>query len=247
MSFVNSVVGIIQSINIDTIYRVLFQSHSFPFYYVMFCCYVCIQYRNHFKLETWDRGLVIGLFACITGKMLAAFICYRDCPIFDNSFYIPIYILIWFCINAFPFDIFYKFFNSNSLYFAQQIIYSLIQVREIVHGTNLGYGLYSQSVSGVSMVAIILSSATSCVWLIADLKSRDLSKETIYRNLVASAFSALSLAGYIPLSRCAVSFILFFIFVCSNIINDIAFGLRSDRCLDITGISYLLSVLPYSG
>ena len=230
-----------------------FKIEYFPFFFIIQCLYICLTIRRHATKLPWHKSLMFTAFMVHSGRVITAFVCYRSNPFIENPFYFPSFLMIWFLINASPFDIVYKICNFSPAFTLLQLLYCIIQTRQIVNGISIGMNQYPESPPGIVLISLVLSSAESFFFIITNQKSRDFSTAVLSRNLLASSSIVLHQHFHsysdkiIPISNYQLQLIILVINVIIAVANDIIYGLKSNDSIDITFLTYFIRLFPYYG
>lgn len=239
---------------VDLAHDYLFLTPHFPIFFAIQSLFICICVRHFNNKIQWWKSLIVSYGMEFTGRVLTALVTYRKPPLLENPLYSPCFLLIWLLVNASPFDLVFKIFNSGFMYFVLQILISLIQVRESCHGVDIGLRAFPASIVGSVMTACVLSCTESFVWLIAlPGKCRHFSPQVAIRNLcIACAYLGITqyseyIPSYIDTSREFVKTAILGIVLVIMLLDDVIFGLRGSKGLDCSGLTYATMLFKFQG
>lgn len=225
----------------------------FPIFFSIQCLFICLAIRRHAKKLSWVKSLIFSMLMVHCGRIIAAFVCYRPNPLLQNTLYFPIFLVIWFLVNASPFDIVHKFFNFHPIFVLLQIIYAVIQTRQIINGIELAELQYPNSLTGITLISVVLSSTESFIFIITHQKSRDFSTAVLSRNMIAASSLVIhkNYSQYfdkiVKLSKGDLQLIILVCNIVIAIVNDIVYGLKSNKSIDVTFLTYFIRLFPYYG
>jgi len=237
----------------DLAHDFLFLTVHFPIFFILQSIWICIIVRNNQPKLDWWQSLLISFSLSSLGRVLVALFTNRRPPLLENPYYTPFFVLIWFCINSFPFDIFYRVCNSGFFFFLLQLCQSLIQIRESSHGIDIGLRAFPSSIVGSVAISLVLSSVDSFIWLLFFSQTRDWSVRSILKNLAfASCYLALTqypeyFSDYVDTTREGVKIYGWGIFSIISLIDNIIFGLKTPKGIDFTFLTYIAKIFKYRG
>ena len=90
----------------------------------------------------------------------------RPPVLLQKPMYIYYTILIWYIVNCSPKDIVFRLLKSSFFVFIFEIILGIIYTREICHGYLIGLREFPDSYLCPFLIATILSSTESFIWLL---------------------------------------------------------------------------------
>lgn len=237
-------------ITIDLAHDYMFLSPHFPIFFILQITLICYVSRINLRNKSWTNNIITTFLMAFTGRILAAFFTKRSPPLFDNEYYIPLFLMVWFLINCSPFDIVYRIINNRFLALVLQFCYGLIQVRETCHGIDIGMRRFRNSAVGAILISFLLSSSESFIWILNNNDVRFFSSKVMMRNI---AFSIIyytffnNILNYFDFRREEVKILLFVLVSLITLIDCVLFGIRSNKSIDITLLSYLSNVVEYKG
>lgn len=233
---------------LSEIITLLIDELNTTFFFIFRVIYTCIVFRNHVPRTPWFKSLLFTFFMIFIGQEIVAFICFTNSPLIENIIYCPMFLIIWFAINCSPYDFVFRILNLDFLYSIMHIFYSVIQVHHIYQGIKIGHLKYGEDVIGLSLISTIFSSSESFVFIITMYESRNFSSNTFLRNFVFSILLSIHSVYHFfeySLEECSIAILIVYLIL--SIINNIAYGSRSDLSIDITCISYIFSLFTYHG
>ena len=237
----------------DLAHDYLFLTVHFPIFFIIQSIWICLLVRQFNSKFNWWKSFLLSFTLSALGRILVAFITNRRPPLYENPFYLFFFFLIWFLINCFPFDLIFKIFNNFFIYFLLQLFNNLILIREISHGVDIGLRAFPQSLIGSSFIGLILSSTDIFIWLIFNKEIRQYSMKSLIKNLIFS-FSYLFITQfpeyfdeYIDTTREGIKIYSLGIFILMNFIDILIFGLRNEKIIDFSLLTYLIKLFKYYG
>ena len=225
----------------------------FPTFFSIQCLFICLTIRRHAKKLSWAKSLMFCSLMVHCGRAIAAFICYRPNPLLQNTHYFPTFLVIWFLVNASPFDIVHRVCNFPPTLVLLQVVYAVIQTRQVVNGIELAQLQYPNSLTGIILISVVLSSTESFIFIITHQKSRDFSTAVLSRNIAAAVALVLhkNYSEYfdkiIKFSTGDLQLIILAFNIAIAIMNDIVYGLKSNESVDVTLLTYFIRLFPYFG
>ena len=231
----------------------IFKIEYFPVFFIIQCFFICLSIRRHATRLPWFKSLMFTGFMFLTGRVITAFVCFKPNPFLQNPFYLPCFLLVWFLVNASPYDIVYKICEFPPVFFILQILYCIIQTRQVVSGISIGESQYPDSPPSIVLISVILSSAESFIFIITNQKSRDFSTAVLSRNLLAASSIVIHkhfheyLDKICKITNMQLQLIILIINILIAIANDIIYGLKDNNSIDVTFLTYLIRLCPYYG
>lgn len=254
LEYYNAVEDFVLDMTVEYAHLFLFLTTHFPIFFVIQSIFICICVRKYNPKITWYKSLSVSYLMELLGRALVAFFTNRRPPILETPLYTPIFLLIWYLINASPWDIIFKIFNSGFFFFILQFINCLIQVRETCHGVDIGLRSFPASISGVILISVILSCTECIVWhVFFDTKCRFYSIVAFLRNiLMACSYFVITqypeyFTAYFEPSKELVKIVSVAVVSALNLFDCIIFGLNDPRSFDVTLISYISKIFTYYG
>lgn len=239
---------------IDLAHDYLFLTPHFAIFFALQSLFICTCVRQFNPGIKWWKSLIVSYAMEFTGRVLTALVTYRKPPLLENPLYTPCFLVIWMLVNASPFDVVFTIFNSGFMYFILQILISLIQVRESCHGVDIGLRAFPTSIAGAILTSCILSCTEAFVWLVAlPGKCRHFSPLVAIRNLlIAGTYLAITqypeyVPSYIDTSREFIKTAILCIVLAILLLDDIIFGLKGSKGIDISTLSYLTMLFKFQG
>jgi hypothetical protein len=237
----------------EAIYEFLFLYEHFPVLFFIRSTWLCLQVRSfHHKID-WRKSLLLALTLTFVGRTLTAF-CARRGPFLDTrSLYIFILIGIWYLVNCSPGDVIFKFLNRDIFWVAFQILHSIIQVRQVCHGADIGLLVLTEGGAGAVLLSAVLASTECVIWIMVTNECRTLSNAVIMRNLV-TAIVYCAIAQNPDLARTLgevgkmdMKLLFAAAYVAIAVLDMAWYGVRGRKGIDVTLLSYLGLCLNYHG
>ena len=216
----------------DLAHDYMFLTPHYPFFFFFHTFWICYVIRRHAPQMKQHESLITAASITLLSRALTAYFAERPPALFDNIYYFPGFLLIWFVMNYFPFDLIYKIVSFAPVAFVSQFVFALVQVRESCHGIDIGLRAFPASPVGAILLSLILSSTESLVWLLKNPKTREFSTRVIIKNLI-TAITYFTLVHYhelfddfIQTGREYVKIYAFGVYSAITLLNMIIYGLR---------------------
>ena len=241
--------------NFELAHDYLFMPAHYPTFFIIQAIFTCILIKKYYPKTNWSTSFTAGYLVLMLGRNLVGFITGVVPPTLQNPSYTISYTLIWFLINKFPFDLFYKTFKSFIFYIPMQLFMALIAVRESTYGIDMGFRVFPNSVPGALGLSIVLCCTESIVWrLIFEEEVREYSSWAILRNIIVAVLYIIVtkysefLESFMLFTLTKENIKIFELIACLAlvIIDDVIFGLQKNYGLG-NKLTKLLSYLPYHG
>lgn len=234
----------------DLVHDYLFLTPHFPVFTVLQLVFICSAARKGLANKAWTCNIATTFLMAFAGRTAAALLTRRPTPLFENEYYVPLFLLVWFLVNCSPFDAVYRLIDTRVCSLVLQLAYGLIQVRETCHGVDIGLKRYHSSAVGPVLISFLLSSAESFIWVLKNKDVRFFSTKVILRNV------AFSIAYMVLTGGCAAGFsydrgetkiALWALTSVVTVVDCALFGIVGNGAVDVTLLSYLSYVVEYKG
>ena len=230
----------------------LFSTGHFPYFFVFEVIWICLIIRRFAPQFEWHKSYLVAGFMSLFGRALAAFVIQRNPPLLEEPLYVPIFSVLWFLMNCSPYDLVHRVLSLAPVVIVLQLAYTVVQVREIVHGVDIGFSQFGTGV-GAILFSAMLSSTASFVWLLFADGTREFSNQMILRNLLVSwlylQLVHKGVAQYMPfaIDRMSARLCAWGAYVVLAAIDNVLFGLRGRKGADITLLTYIGKLLTFCG
>lgn len=238
---------------LEAVDEYLFQGRHFPCFFVFEVIWICLIIRRFAPHFEWFKSYLVAGFMSLFGRALAAFVTLRNPPLLEEPLYIPLFTILWFLVNCSPFDLVHKILSSGPILLILQNIYTVIQVREVVHGVDIGFSSFG-TVVGAILLSAMLSSTSSFIWLLFENGTREFSNQMILRNLLVAFFylqllhkPSFTIELPFPVTAEYVRMYALIAYLSLGFVNNLVFGLRGRAGIDVTLLSYIGKLLTYCG
>ena len=232
-----------------------FNTYS-PFLIACQSIWNCIIVRRCASHLNWWKSYLLCGFLTFAGNYIALFMTYSPSPLLENPFDVPLFSIIWICVNCSSNDFFYRLITLHPITFIFQIIFCLIKVRSICLGCEIGMNSFPNSVTGAILVSIVFSSMDSLIWMFYLKSTRDFSNLAIFRNTSYAFFYYYFInklfvndikTDSIKAKKSIAQFTILVSAISLTIIENIKYGMTSNKGIDITLITYLKNIIIYHG
>jgi len=115
----------------------------FPIPYVLDCVCSCYLVRSSLNVITPILSFVFTLFIATLSDNLTSYGNNRKPAVFEHPWLIPVFSLVWFAYNMFPFDIVY--FITKLLAPIVVFVSGVLAGRDVCHGIDVGVNLFPSS------------------------------------------------------------------------------------------------------
>jgi hypothetical protein len=225
----------------------LFRLPYFPFYFTVHCAILCAVIRRHATSLLPSHSFLLGFFMAFLGRFLCAVLCGGLDRFLDHVLEIPIYALTWLLLNCSPSDLLYRFLNKPYSIFVSRLLYCVIEIRGVCQGVDTGRSAFG-SATGSVLLAVLLSSSESFIWLLFWPETRMLADRVVRRNFAIGLVYLVVCkkwelqVGQLVFKMCALSFVIVVL-----IADAAVYGVGQGRGIDVTLMEYLAPFLTYSG
>jgi hypothetical protein len=183
----SATIAIFTNRDFEPLYEFLFLSQHFPVLFVNRSHWVCLQIRHYHPTISWRRSLLLSLAMAFAGRAVVAYCAHRGPFLTYRAPYIAAFIFIWYLVNCSPGDVFFTFLRNDVFWVAFQMFYSVIQVRQICHGADIGLLVLPRGGPGAVLMSALMASTESFLWVIVGEGSRCFSNVVFLRNAVAAS------------------------------------------------------------
>jgi hypothetical protein len=241
------------NITFDTAYGFVFLREHFPVFFVIQSIWICVVIRRFARKIDWRQSLSAAAASVFLGRLLVAFFTHRPSFLLDRAPYIPIFVVIWYLINCSPRDFVFRLLNSVPFLIVFQILYSVIQVRQVCHGLDIGMQSFPNGATGAVLLSAVLASTESIVWMIFWDGVREFSNRAVLRNLAAAiAYWALVqyheiVEPYFVVTNTNIPVWILIVYISVLIFDLLVFGLRGRKGFDLTLLEYVGMAFSYYG
>ena len=127
----------------------------FPIIFIIDCITVCFLIRLKLKISVPLISFTFTLLLSTMSDNLTSFGNNRKPAVFEHPFLIPIFSIIWFLFNYFPFDLIFKIFK---LFFSiLSLLIGFLSGRDVCHGIDVGINLFPSSTFSAFLFGIFFS------------------------------------------------------------------------------------------
>ncbi|EAX93101.1 hypothetical protein TVAG_261110 [Trichomonas vaginalis G3] len=172
--------------NVKKVYLLLFDTLHFPVPFILQSIFAsAIVRKSKLSISMW-YNLFISFLLIFTGRCTIALLYHRDFPLIAKPYYVPTFLAIWGIVNFSTHDIVYRIAKTRFFSLIGRFIIGWIQVRECIHGVNMGSKNADQKYSKIIFSAIILSSSEIIIYAFANLKAREYNPRVLFRLILIS-------------------------------------------------------------
>jgi hypothetical protein len=206
--------------------------------------------RRHASALSPRDSFLLGFFMTFLGRFLAAVLCGGLDQFLYHVHEIPVYSAGWLLVNCAPSDLLYRVLDLPYSIFISRLLYCIIEIRGICQGVDIGRSVFG-SATGSVLLAVLLSSSESFIWLIFWPETRMLSDRVVRRNF-AIGLAYLVVRRFLvddssQIQEFAFRMAALSLVVVILIADAIIYGVGQRKGIDVTLVDYLATRRWYSG
>jgi len=164
----DSLIQFFNGFSFEALDRLLFWGSPYPLYFILNCICICFILRKSIRKCRPGVSYIFGFSLVFVGKIALSLLFPIPNPIFKHPEVVLYFTIVWFSMNAFPYDLVFKILSWIPFSFIVQLIFTMLQVREVFTVTRVVYVNKMQEYMIVPIVLITVA-APQIIWMVCRL------------------------------------------------------------------------------